>query len=101
MPGFISMALAFVAMIGVAYTLAATALAGRWRPQGAAQAPAGAPSITMLKPLHGPEPMLEAKLRGFLDQDYPAPVDMVDIFREAQYAPDIARETVAERTGWA
>ncbi|MGN6123666.1 MAG: bacteriohopanetetrol glucosamine biosynthesis glycosyltransferase HpnI [Sphingomonas oligoaromativorans] len=77
MPGFISMALAFVAMTGVAYTLAATALAGRWRPQGAAQAPAGAPSVTMLKPLHGPEPMLEAKLRGFLDQDYPAPVDMV------------------------
>lgn len=25
------------------------------------------------------------------------PVDMVDIFREAQYAPDIARETVAEK----
>src|ERR1043166_6081222 len=25
------------------------------------------------------------------------PVDMVDIFRESQYAPDIARETVAEK----
>ena len=25
------------------------------------------------------------------------PVDMVDIFREAKYAPDIARETVAEK----
>jgi ceramide glucosyltransferase len=66
-----------VAMIGVAYTLAATALAGRWRPKSAAQAPADAPPITMLKPLHGPEPMLEAKLRGFLDQDYPASIDMV------------------------
>ena len=30
-------------------------------------------------------------------KDVPAPVDMVDIFREAQYAPDIARETVAEK----
>jgi predicted CoA-binding protein len=30
-------------------------------------------------------------------KDVPAPVDMVDIFREAKYAPDIARETVAEK----
>ena len=30
-------------------------------------------------------------------KDVPAPVDMVDIFREAQYAPDIARETVVEK----
>jgi predicted CoA-binding protein len=29
--------------------------------------------------------------------EVPAPVDMVDIFRESQYAPDIARETVAEK----
>ncbi len=77
MPGFISMALAFVAMIGVAYTLAATALAGRWRPRGPIEAPANASSITMLKPLHGPEPMLEEKLGSFLDQDYPAPIQMV------------------------
>jgi len=30
-------------------------------------------------------------------KDVPAPVDMVDIFREAKYAPDIAREVVAEK----
>jgi predicted CoA-binding protein len=30
-------------------------------------------------------------------QDVPAPVDMVDIFREAKYAPAIARETVAQK----
>ena len=30
-------------------------------------------------------------------KDVPAPVDMVDIFRETQYAPDIAREVVAEK----
>jgi predicted CoA-binding protein len=30
-------------------------------------------------------------------KDVPAPVDMVDIFREAKYAPDIARETIAEK----
>jgi uncharacterized protein len=30
-------------------------------------------------------------------KDVPAPVDMVDIFREAKYAPEIAREAVAEK----
>ena len=30
-------------------------------------------------------------------KDVPAPVDMVDIFREAKFAPDIAREVVAEK----
>ena len=30
-------------------------------------------------------------------KDVPAPVDMVDIFREAKYAPDIAREAIAEK----
>ena len=30
-------------------------------------------------------------------KDVPAPVDMVDVFREAKFAPDIARETVAEK----
>jgi predicted CoA-binding protein len=30
-------------------------------------------------------------------KEVPAPVDMVDIFREASFAPDIARETVAEK----
>jgi len=30
-------------------------------------------------------------------KDVPAPADMVDIFREAKFAPDIARETVAEK----
>jgi predicted CoA-binding protein len=30
-------------------------------------------------------------------KEVPAPVDMVDIFRESQYAPEIAREVVAEK----
>jgi uncharacterized protein len=30
-------------------------------------------------------------------KDVPAPVDMVDIFREASFTPQIARETVAEK----
>jgi hypothetical protein len=30
-------------------------------------------------------------------KEVPAPVDMVDIFRESKFAPDIAREAVAEK----
>ena len=30
-------------------------------------------------------------------KDVPAPVDMVDIFRESKYAPDIVREALAEK----
>ena len=30
-------------------------------------------------------------------KDVPAPVDMVDIFREAKFAPELARETVSEK----
>jgi predicted CoA-binding protein len=40
--------------------------------------------------------ILGQKVYGSL-KDVPAPVDMVDIFRETKYAPDIARETVAEK----
>jgi ceramide glucosyltransferase len=75
-PGFIPVILAVIAMIGVAYTLAGAALAGRWK-AGPFAPPAATPSITMLKPLHGPEPELAAKLAGFLDQDYGGPIAMV------------------------
>jgi ceramide glucosyltransferase len=44
---------------------------------GNEEAEPASPSITMLKPLHGPEPMLAAKLATFLEQDYPGPIDMV------------------------
>ncbi|USI71662.1 bacteriohopanetetrol glucosamine biosynthesis glycosyltransferase HpnI [Sphingomonas morindae] len=71
------MAAAATLLAGVAilYTLAAAALAGRWRAPPPAEG--AAPSITLLKPLHGPEPGLEAKLASFLDQDYAGPVEMI------------------------
>jgi ceramide glucosyltransferase len=75
-PAFIPDILAAVAMVGVAYTLAAAALAGRWRSTPATR-PTASPSVTMLKPLHGPEPDLGAKLAGFFDQDYPGSIAMV------------------------
>ncbi|MDH7639794.1 bacteriohopanetetrol glucosamine biosynthesis glycosyltransferase HpnI [Sphingomonas oryzagri] len=76
MPAFIPDILAAIAMVGVAYNLAGAALAGRWR-DTPAKRPAATPSITMLKPLYGPEPELAVKLSGFLDQDYDGPIAMV------------------------
>ncbi|MGH6738886.1 MAG: bacteriohopanetetrol glucosamine biosynthesis glycosyltransferase HpnI, partial [Bradyrhizobium sp.] len=35
------------------------------------------PAVTILKPLHGAEPDLEANLAGFCVQDYPGPVQIV------------------------
>lgn len=66
-----------IVMIGVLYTLAGAVLAGRWRDDAVPDVPFDAPTITMMKPLHGPEPALERKLAGFLRQDYPAKIDMV------------------------
>ena len=40
--------------------------------------------------------ILGQKVYGSL-RDVPAPVDMIDIFREAKYAPDIVREALAEK----
>ncbi|HEX4635507.1 MAG TPA: CoA-binding protein [Rhizomicrobium sp.] len=40
--------------------------------------------------------ILDQKVYASL-KDVPAPVDMVDVFRESQYAPQIAREAVAEK----
>ena len=75
--------LTFITLVGIAYTLAAAVLTGRWRSpaSGPVLRPApehdGFPSVTMLKPLYGPEPDLAAKLAGFLDQAYAGPIEMV------------------------
>ena len=66
----VAAAFALIAAIGILYTLAAALLAGRWH----APAPpllADAPAITILKPLHGPEPRLADNLASFARQDYP------------------------------
>jgi ceramide glucosyltransferase len=79
--------LTFITLVGIAYTLAAAVLAGRWRSPPSAAPDLAAlrltpehdafPSVTMLKPLYGPEPDLAAKLAGFLDQSHAGPIDMV------------------------
>ena len=57
--------------------------------------PATAEPVTLLKPLHGDEPRLAENLAGFLDQDWPAPVQMVAGTNQA----DDAALTVARVVG--
>ncbi|HEY4442245.1 MAG TPA: bacteriohopanetetrol glucosamine biosynthesis glycosyltransferase HpnI [Candidatus Elarobacter sp.] len=60
-----------LALASVAYTAIAlerTVAFGR----RARRATMNAPAVTILKPLHGDEPLLAQKLRSFCDQDYPA-----------------------------
>ncbi len=71
-----SLLMSALAWIGIAYTLLAMLVAGRWRAPAPAL-PADPPSVTILKPLHGAVPGLADKLASFLRQDYPAPVEMV------------------------
>jgi ceramide glucosyltransferase len=61
---------------GAAYTLLAVYFAERFarRPVRTATA---FPAVTILKPLHGEEPMLEDNLETFFAQDYPGPVQLV------------------------
>lgn len=96
MPGFVPHLLSTITLVGVAYTLAGAALAGRWNhkivPRPSSGNQGALPSITMLKPLHGPEPDLAGKLAGFLDQDYPGVIDMVcGVADPADPATDSAR----------
>lgn len=69
-------ALAALALAGSAYMALAAALVGRYRARGPARL-AGAPGVTLLKPLHGDEPRLADNLRAAVAQDYPGPVDAV------------------------
>lgn len=79
-----------LALVGVFYTLAALVVAGR-RTATASNLPADRASVTLLKPLYGSEPHLSANLRTFLDQDYPAPIEMIC---GVQRTDDPAVETV-------
>jgi ceramide glucosyltransferase len=79
-----------LALVGVFYTLAALVVAGR-RAATVANVRAGGASVTLLKPLHGPEPRLSANLQTFLDQHYSAPIEMIC---GVQRTDDPATETV-------
>ena len=69
-------ALWLLAVVGCLYTVAAMVCLARFARQPEAS-PLTHPSITMLKPLHGDEPMLFDNLASVLRQDYAGPVSVV------------------------
>lgn len=70
----VGIVLAILASVGIAQALIGWVLVARWasaaQRRPAVDAPL--PAITILKPLHGDEPLLEAALESTIRQDYPA-----------------------------
>lgn len=64
------------AVFGVAYTVLAALLMGRFFSRPLA-APTAFPPVTIVKPLHGDEWALLTNLSSFCRQDYPAPVQFL------------------------
>lgn len=64
------------AILGIAYTLLAAVLVGRFFARAASQ-PTSFPPVTVVKPLHGAEWALLNNLLSFCQQDYPGPVQFL------------------------
>ncbi|MGI4757510.1 MAG: glycosyltransferase [Janthinobacterium lividum] len=65
----------------------------RRRRRSVESAPAFAPPISILKPLHGTEPALSSNLESFFQQSYPAPYEILFCARHADDAGlQVARE---------
>jgi ceramide glucosyltransferase len=65
-----------LALGAIGYTVHATIAVRRFA-RAPLPPPATPEAVTLLKPLHGLEPRLRENLAGFLDQDWPAPIQMV------------------------
>lgn len=65
------------AIAGAAYAVLTAVLTARLLRRPPDPLPDPLPAVTILKPLHGEEPGLEAALASFLSQDYAAPVQIV------------------------
>jgi ceramide glucosyltransferase len=97
---YVSFVCYIAAILGCAYALFAI-----WAARGFACAtppspPTKVPPITILKPLHGPEPNLYANLATFCQQDYPAPVQLVfGVANPDDPAAAVVRRLIADCPG--
>src|SRR5579864_293177 len=88
-----------LAGVGCVYTLAA-AVAVRRLEGEAGETPVSFPGVTLLKPLRGAEPELDAKLASFCDQNYPGPVQILFGVQDANDpAVAVVLRLIAERPG--
>jgi ceramide glucosyltransferase len=71
-----AMACGLAALFGIAYTLLAGVLVGRFFARPGAESTAF-PAVTIVKPLHGAEWALAANLQSFFEQDYPGDVQFL------------------------
>jgi ceramide glucosyltransferase len=74
---WLSVTASLVAVAGCGFLLTATILAARAAASTAHPRAVTAPAVTVLKPLHGPEPGLLDNLGSFCSQDYPGPIQVV------------------------
>jgi ceramide glucosyltransferase len=88
-----SVAASAVAAIGCAYLIAAAILVRRFARDRAHLDSAGAPAVTILKPLHGNEPGLFENLSSFCAQNYPHPIQIIFAVQD----PDDGAVPVVER----
>jgi ceramide glucosyltransferase len=87
--------LALAAVAGTGYQLAAAHLLARFVARQPAP-PVTTPPVTLLKPLCGAEPGLEACLRSFCDQPYPHLQIVFGVHDEADGALPVVRQLQAE-----
>jgi len=88
-------------LVGLGFAGAAYAVLSVWFVGHLAQQPPEAPAtflpVTILKPLHGAEPALEANLETFFVQDYPVPFQIVFGVQDASDAAIAVVETLRAR----
>lgn len=94
-----SWGLAAAALAGTVYQIASAVLVRRFVATPPAGSAAGRPPVTLLKPLCGDEPGLEANLRDFCRQDYPAYQVVFGLHDSADPARAVAERLQAAMPG--
>ena len=90
---------AAIAVAGSVYALAAMFLVRRFA-RGASPKTLFSPAVTILKPLHGAEPLLYENLSSFCRQDYAGPVQIVfGVQDPADPAVAVVRRLIVEFAG--
>ncbi|WP_321924183.1 bacteriohopanetetrol glucosamine biosynthesis glycosyltransferase HpnI [Burkholderia sp. BCC1998] len=94
--GAMSIACGLGVLLGIAYTVTASVLVGRFFSRARA-VPCDYPGVTVAKPLHGDEWNLVQHLESFFVQDYPGPVQHLFGVHDAGDAALAAVETLRRR----